>query len=86
MAPFDAVVLPTTACASFPQRERHPQNTADLTAIASATGLPAVSLPLPHPASEMPVGLQLIGQMGTDRELLRIGAELENRLSAAAAR
>lgn len=86
MAPFDAVVLPTTACASFPQKERHPQNTADLTAIASATGLPALSLPLPRPVGEMPAGLQIIGPMGTDRELLRIGAELETRLSAVPAR
>lgn len=77
MAPFDVCVLPTTACASFPQRERHPQNTADLTAIASATGTPALSLPLPSDADALPAGLQLLGPMRSDLELLRIGAELQ---------
>ena len=86
MAPFDACVLPTTACASYPQRERHPQNTADLSAIASAGGLPALSLPLPVPPGEMPVGLQLVGPMASDRELLRIAAEIETRLSPLAPR
>lgn len=80
MAPFDVCILPSTACASFPQRERHPQNTADLTSIASATGLPALSLPLPVPTDEMPVGLQLIGSVGGDHELLRIAQELETAL------
>lgn len=36
--PFEAVVTPTVACTAFPHGERHPHNTADLTAIASAHG------------------------------------------------
>ena len=83
---YAACILPTTPCASFAQRERHPQNTADLTSIASATGCPALSLPMPVPAHGMPVGLQMIGPPNSDLELLRLGAELEAALKPAAGR
>ena len=81
MRGFAACILPTTPCCSFPQAERHPQNTADLTAIASATGGPALSLPMPMAPGEMPTGLQLIGSSNSDLELLRIAGELEAALA-----
>jgi aspartyl-tRNA(Asn)/glutamyl-tRNA(Gln) amidotransferase subunit A len=76
-ANFAAVALPTTACVSFPHRERRPQNTADLTAIASATGQPALSLPLPHTAGALPAALQLLGRQGGDAALIELAAQLQ---------
>ncbi len=53
-----------------------PASTADLTVIASATGLPAISLPVP-PAASLPIGIQLIGRRGSDQALLALAGELE---------
>lgn len=78
-ASLDAVVLPTVACTSFPLGERRPQNTADLTAIASATGVPAVQLPIPAAAGQLPGGLQLLGRAGEDENLLGLASSLESR-------
>ena len=78
-ADLDAVVLPTVACTSFPLGERRPQNTADLTAIASATGVPAVQLPLPAAAGQLPGGLQLLGRAGQDENLVGLACSLEAR-------
>ncbi|MNJ05669.1 amidase [compost metagenome] len=44
--------------------------------------LPAVSLPLPRQAGEMPVGLMLVGQRNGDRALLAVAAALEQLLQA----
>ena len=75
--PFDAVAMPTVACPAFPHGERHPHNTADLTAIASATGNPAVSLPLPVPPGTLPIGLQLVGRPAGDLGLCQLATALE---------
>ena len=42
--------------------------------------LPAVSLPLPRAAGDLPVGLMLIGTRGSDRKLLAISAAVEKLL------
>jgi aspartyl-tRNA(Asn)/glutamyl-tRNA(Gln) amidotransferase subunit A len=81
--PFEAVVTPTVACTAFPHGERHPHNTADLTAIASATGAPAASVPLPVPPGTLPVGLQLIGRPAWDLRLCQLAAALEAELARA---
>jgi len=44
----------------------------------SLCGLPTVSLPLVRGRQGLPVGIQLIGRHGGDRELLRIAGLLEN--------
>ncbi len=76
---LDAIVLPTVACTSFPLGERRPQNTADLTAIASAAGLPAVQLPIPAAAGQLPGGLQLLGRAGNDDNIIGLACDLESR-------
>lgn len=45
-------------------------------ALANIAGLPALALPFGM-AGGMPVGVQLMGPLGSDRHLLRIGARLE---------
>jgi aspartyl-tRNA(Asn)/glutamyl-tRNA(Gln) amidotransferase subunit A len=80
MQAFDAVLLPTVACSAFPHGERYPHNTADLTSIATAASLPALSLPLPVPAGALPVGLQLIGMRNADAGLLSLAEQVESVL------
>jgi aspartyl-tRNA(Asn)/glutamyl-tRNA(Gln) amidotransferase subunit A len=79
--PFEAVVMPTVACTAFPHGERHPHNTADLTAIASASGAPAASIPLPVPPDVLPVGLQLVGRAGQDLRICQLAGALEAELA-----
>lgn len=81
--PFEAVVMPTVACTAFPHGERHPHNTADLTAIASATGAPAASLPLPVPAGVLPIGLQLVGAANGDLRLCQLAEALQAEFTRA---
>ncbi len=84
MSGVDAVMLPTTACRAFPHRERRPQNTADLTAIASATGLPAISLPIAcldtDGTAPLPAGLQLIGRAADDLNLIELAERIAGAL------
>jgi Asp-tRNA(Asn)/Glu-tRNA(Gln) amidotransferase A subunit family amidase len=77
MQAFDAVLLPTVACSAFPHGERFPHNTADLTSIATAASLPALSLPLRVPPGTLPVGLQMIGMRDGDADLLRLAEQVE---------
>jgi aspartyl-tRNA(Asn)/glutamyl-tRNA(Gln) amidotransferase subunit A len=78
--PYAAVVMPTVACTSFPHGERHPHNTADLTAIATAAGVPAASLPMPVATGSLPVGLQIVGRAGDDLRVCQLAAALEREL------
>lgn len=81
-ASLAACLTPTTACRAFAHGERRPQNTADLTAIASATGQPALSMPLALPGEALPAGLQWIGQIGQDLTLVGLAQELEAELAS----
>lgn len=79
---LDAVVTPTTPVMAFPH-DSPPATLADLTALATAAGAPALSVPatlveaqdeIPHP-----VGLQWIGSPGEDDHLCQLVAELMSR-------
>ncbi|MFO1455810.1 MAG: amidase family protein [Steroidobacteraceae bacterium] len=54
------------ACTAFPHGGRHPHNTADLTAIASASGAPARFGAAAGSTGVLPVGLQLVGHANGD--------------------
>ncbi len=82
LACCDLVILPTTPETAFPLTEPTPVDQADLTCLANCAGLPALSLPLPGAAGELPAGLQLIGRHGEDRGLIRAAARLERILRA----
>ncbi|MFQ5477275.1 MAG: amidase [Candidatus Binatia bacterium] len=45
----------------------------------NVTGQPAVSLPIHHSASGLPVGVQLVGAPWGEAQLLRVAAQLEER-------
>jgi Asp-tRNA(Asn)/Glu-tRNA(Gln) amidotransferase A subunit family amidase len=82
MRALDAVLLPTTACRAFPHGERRPQNTADLTAIASATGLPALAMPVWLRGESLPASVQVIGAHGSDLQLVAFAEQLQAELAA----
>ena len=65
---FDVLLLPTTASPPPAWVAEEPANLADLTALASLAGCPALSLPLPGG-----LGLQLVGAPGSDLRLLELG-------------
>jgi amidase len=50
---------------------------AEFTAAFNATGQPAISLPLHWSEAGMPIGIQLVGDMGREDLLLRVAAQLE---------
>ena len=65
---FDVLLLPTTPAPAPALGADEPANLADLTALASLAGCPALSLPLPGG-----LGLQLVGAPGSDLRLLELG-------------
>lgn len=64
----DVLLLPTVPMAPPAAGEAEPPNLADLTALASLTGCPALSLPMAGG-----LGLQLVGPRGSDLRLLELG-------------
>jgi amidase len=47
------------------------------TQLANLTGRPAMSVPLHWTADELPIGAQLVGRLGSEGQLLRLAAQLE---------
>lgn len=74
-ARFDAILAPTTSHRAFAHGTPAPVDQADFTVIANASGLPAISLPMP--CAGRPAGLQLAGADLGDRRLLAIAALVE---------
>jgi amidase len=88
LAPYDAVLTPTLAQLPAPigslRDDEHPErdfeNQKAFTPWTSAwnvTGMPAVSLPLHHTATGLPVGVMLAGRPGEDHRLLALAAQVE---------
>lgn len=78
---WDAIVTPTTAAVA-PMLDG-PDRREELTRFTrpfSGTGNPAITVPAPVPG--LPIGFQLVGRKGYDRELLRVAYDLEFRLGA----
>jgi aspartyl-tRNA(Asn)/glutamyl-tRNA(Gln) amidotransferase subunit A len=66
----DLVLTPTTPYPAHSFEQPAPDDLADFTAPANLIGLPASSLPYGRSEDGIPLGLQLIGKAGGDRELL----------------
>ncbi len=73
------IVSPTTPQPAFAFDAPVPVNQADLTAIASLGGCPAVSVPCALTATGLPIGLQLIGPPFGERALLDAARVFEAR-------
>ncbi len=77
MQTLQALVLPTTPGQAFDFAGPTPLDLADLTAVATAAGLPAVSIPLPS-GDDLPVGLQIVTHAGADSLACRLAADFEH--------
>ena len=90
MADYDVLALPTVpviapTIASLADEDTfHRTNMLVLRnpSVFNFYDLPAVSLPLPRHAGDMPVGLMLVGRRHADHELLAIAAAIEQHLQA----
>ena len=82
---IDLVLMPSSAAMPWPATEAFPpvidgqtvgpRGHAVYTGWVNAAGLPAIGLPAPSPG--LPVGVQLIGDMGSEDILLQLAAALE---------
>lgn len=76
----DVLLTPTTPQTAFPFSTPTPVNQADLTSFANFAGLPALSLPAGK-VDGLPVGLQVIGPLGSDLALIELGEVIEVALA-----
>jgi aspartyl-tRNA(Asn)/glutamyl-tRNA(Gln) amidotransferase subunit A len=75
-----ALLMPTAPQAAFVHGSRAPVNQADFTALASISGLPALSIPAGTDAAGMPVAVQLVGAEGNELGLIDLARRLEKHL------
>jgi len=68
----DVLLLPTTPQTAFAFDAPVPANQADLTSYANMAGCPALSLPLPVATGSLPIGLQLVGDHGSELQLIAL--------------
>ncbi|MEG1681068.1 MAG: amidase, partial [Stenotrophomonas sp.] len=72
LAQCDVLVMPTAPQRAFAFGNPAPASQADLTAYANLAGNPALSVPLPVAAGELPAGMQLIGNIGDELSLIAL--------------
>ncbi|MEM9440024.1 MAG: amidase [Pseudomonadota bacterium] len=80
-ASVDVVLTPVTPYPAHPFEEDPSDDLADFTAPANLIGLPAASFPFGHDDDGLPLGLQLIGKRGEDRDLLAATRWLDQALN-----
>ena len=85
LAPFDAVLMPTTPQRAFRHVDPIPLNLPDLTSIANFAGLPAVSLPVHFANSPLPASMQLVGRGFGEAFLLDLAGAVDCALRAVSA-
>jgi aspartyl-tRNA(Asn)/glutamyl-tRNA(Gln) amidotransferase subunit A len=80
------LILPTTPQAAFPLSDAAPANQADFTCLANIAGLPAITLPAGWTGNGqnggLPLGVQLIGQVGHEAGLFDLAKALDMGLAA----
>ena len=76
------LILPTAPQTAFPHSEPAPANQADFTCIANVAGLPAISIPAGWSADGLPIGVQIIGQIGHEGGLFDLARTVDKVLDA----
>lgn len=82
-AEVDVLVLPTAPHGPYPLADGERANDADLTALASIAGCPAISLPMGTLPNGTPAGMQLVGAPGSDLRLVELAEICAATLDAA---
>jgi aspartyl-tRNA(Asn)/glutamyl-tRNA(Gln) amidotransferase subunit A len=75
------LILPAAPQTAFPHSDPAPANQADFTCIANIAGLPAISFPAGWSADGLPIGMQLIGQIGHEAGLFDLAKSLDNGIA-----
>ena len=70
------LLLPSTPGPAFRFDTPVPADQADYATLSSLTGFPAISVPAPVAAGELPIGIQLVAPRGKDTSLLTTAALL----------
>jgi aspartyl-tRNA(Asn)/glutamyl-tRNA(Gln) amidotransferase subunit A len=84
---YDLILTPAVAALSWPAAEPFPpridgqpvgpRGHAVFTAFANMAGCPAISIPCTPSKSGLPIGIQLVGDVGQDELLLALAAQYE---------
>ena len=84
----DLILMPTAAAQPWPAEKTHPdvidgvpvgpRGHAVYTGWVNASGHPAIALPAGSDAKGMPIGAQLIGDLGSEELLLTVAETLED--------
>jgi len=81
LAHCDVLALPTTPQPAFAFGTSVPGHQADLSIWANMAGCPALSVPLPVAADELPVGMQLLGRCGDELQLIILADAFQHELA-----
>ena len=91
-ANVDILICPTIACVAWPADQLDPATVggrpaqrrghAAFTPLFNHARTPAISIPCGTGAAGLPVGLQLVGRRGVDRDVLRVAAWIEAILAS----
>ena len=76
------LLLPATPGPAFPFDAPVPVDQADYMTLSSLLGLPAISVPAPVAAGQLPIGVQLVAALGKDASLLAAAAVLTEGTSS----
>lgn len=80
MAQCDVLVMPSTPQRAFAFDTLTPANQADLTSYANFAGNPAMSVPLAVADGELPLGLQLVGDIGDELQLIALAEAFQQAI------
>lgn len=80
LARCDVLVMPATLQRAFAFDTPTPANQADLTGYANFSGNPALSVPLAVADDELPLGLQLVGDIGDELRLIALAESFQQAI------
>ena len=77
----DVLLMPTAPQRAFAFGAPVPASQADLTAYANMAGNPALSVPLPVGEGELPIGMQMVGRIGDELQLIDLADAFQREIA-----